>query len=139
MKNLNILKMTTVTNELNLQASREPSFHSEFNRQIHPAEPEASPFDEVNDSQPHLIFDKESPLSQGATFELIKNKNSRTNLQVSRTDSQQHHLAIHPTEKEVYSSFAEVNDLDHHIIFDQESAVSLRSSVVESNEFNKNL
>ena len=131
--------MTTVTNELNLQASREPSFHSEFNRQIHPAEPEASQFDEVNDSQPHLIFDKESPLSQGATFDLAKKKNSRTNLQVSRPDSQQHHLTIHPTEKEVFSSFTEVNDMDPHIIFDQESAVSLRSPVVENNEFNKNL
>ena len=66
--------MNTVTNEQDLQASKEPSFHSEFNRNIHPAEPEASQFDEVNESQPNLIFDKESPMSQGGTFKLVKNR-----------------------------------------------------------------
>ena len=61
--------MDSVTKQLDLnqdlQPSKEPSFHSEFRDQIHPAQPQISSFDEVNDDQPNMIFDKASMLSSG--------------------------------------------------------------------------
>ena len=39
---------------------------------------------------------------------------------------------MHPTDKEVYSSFAEIQDSGHNLVFDQESAASWRNSVAES-------
>ena len=61
--------MDSVTKQLDLnqdlQPSKEPSFHSGFRDQIHLAQPQISSFDEVNDDQPNMIFDKASMLSSG--------------------------------------------------------------------------